>query len=929
VLKKGGVLLIHPEGTRSPDGQLLPFKPGATLLANHISCPIVPVFIEGSHEFWPKGRPFPARRSFISLTIGKPMPPDPRPAEAQSPAEAAFAAERAAHRLRERMRSLAEEGSPALRPWSAAAATRRIGCMAAIDVDGTLVKWTILHYYAFFVRRLYSGWRRRLAMASLYLRGPVWLLLDKWNRPAVVASIYRLYRGLPAEKTRALASTLFREEMSKRLNHTLIAALEEHRRNGEQIVLLSGSLDFILEPLARFLGADALLATSLEEGADGRFSGRLSSPLLVGDRKVEAILRYARRHDLDLSRSSAYADDVSDFPMLEIVGHPTVVNPGPKLKKWARRLSWPTLPFGEIDSPAHRGGPSRPPETMRDLFLRAVRLFKDDVAFEHRRDAEWARVTYSQLGEEAQHVSSFLFRSGIARAEPVAILSENRPEWAAAAFGALNAGAVCLPLDSNLDAAELANLVSTAECRLVFTSRKHLKAATQVRALLGGRLDVVCFDPVQPGEGVREWGVLRSQPHVPFDSGAIPIEAEDPAFLLFTSGTTDRPKGVVLSHRNVSASAWWTWKETGFMGCGSRLFCVLPLHHIFPLTVGMIVCLLSGATLIFASTLKPNKMLEELRASRPDTLLAVPLLLESLYRGILRTVKAGSIAQRSAFRIGLRMAGTLPVHVRRRLFARLQSSFGSDLRYISCGGASLDAKVLDVFERLGWAVCQGYGLTETAPVVATNTPKARRAGSVGRPLPHMEVRIADPDEHGVGEIQVRGHSVMTGYFKNPMLTERSRVDGWLRTGDLGSLDSAGFLYIRGRSKDVIVTPGGKKIYPEDLEARYTCSPYIKEICIFEEQGDGRRYSGLHAFVVPDGEAIRLAGAADADGVRAVLQREIVRLEAGQPLYTRLNGFTLSWDELDKTSLRKTKRHAVIQKHRSEKGEREWKASSER
>jgi long-chain acyl-CoA synthetase len=504
-------------------------------------------------------------------------------------------------------------------------------------------------------------------------------------------------------------------------------------------------------------------------------------------------------------------------------------------------------------------------------------------------------LSYAELGEAVARTAYGLVAAGIARGERVALLGPNSPDWIVAYLATIAAGAVAVPLDPQATAESTETALAHAEPKAVIASRAL--AETHARSL---------------GPHVRCWlldddganGVRTLRAHAV--GGLLPRpNAGDIASLHFTSGTTGTPKAVPLTHANVATNVR-ALLAARLVAERDRVLLPLPLHHTYPSTVGLLLPLAAGATVVLPPGISGPEILAACRAARPTALLAVPRLCTALLDGVRAGVEArGPLAVR-VFRALL--AASIAVRrytgfrVGRALFRTLHARFGGALELIGCGGAKLPDELAWQLEGLGFRVLTGYGLTETSPVLTFNSPGRARLGSEGSPLPGVEVRISSEAGETTGEIQARGPNVFVGYWRNAAATaEAFTADGWFRTGDLGRFDADGFLYIVGRSKELIVLADGKKFFPEPVEKVYAASALVREIGIFERGGT------LAAVVVPDEEEVQRRGALRE---AAALRDELEYLGARLPPHQRIASFRAVRTPLPRTQLGKLRRHLL-------------------
>jgi long-chain acyl-CoA synthetase len=504
------------------------------------------------------------------------------------------------------------------------------------------------------------------------------------------------------------------------------------------------------------------------------------------------------------------------------------------------------------------------------------------------------RVSFRQLGEQVQRLASGLIAAGVGRGEPVALFAPSRPEWVIAALAIIDAGATVVPLDAQAGDEQLAHLVADSESRRVFTTRDRVERLDKLR---GSRQRTLVLLDAQDDDA-RSWrrllsGERHDRPR---------IGPDDRAALFYTAGTTGRPKGVPLTHRNCATNLA-ALLDIRLVGPGDRALLPLPFHHVYPFMIGLLAPLASGATIVLPAGVTGPQVVRALRDEAITTILGVPRFYEALLAGMRGRARGRAAAASLATALGLStwLRRRLGLRLGRLLLAPLRARFAPRVRFVASGGAKLDPEVAWALEGLGWYVAIGYGLTETSPILALTRPGDRRLDTVGRAVPGVELRIDRPNERGEGEIQARGPNVFSGYHGLPEKTaEAFTDDGWFRTGDLGRIDGDGYLSIVGRASEMIKSPAGEKVIPEEVERVYLESSVIREIGVLER--DGR----LVAVVLPNLAEIRKGEADAAVAVREAMAQQSARL----PSHQRITEHVLTQESLPLTRLGKLRRHLL-------------------
>jgi long-chain acyl-CoA synthetase len=572
----------------------------------------------------------------------------------------------------------------------------------------------------------------------------------------------------------------------------------------------------------------------------------------------------------------------------------------PGLKKWV-------LPTLEEEM---RARPKRI-YTYRDLlelFETSTKRHATRVAMRIERDGRKEQYTYADLRELAVRAGAFLASEGIRAGDRVLLLSRNAPEWGMSYFGVLKVGAACIPVDPESSTDEVVNFARAGDAAGIILSRemqeKHESLALKLKEAGLDAVRVWTYDEVfaMPDQQTEDQRIALLPQRV---------QAQAIASLIFTSGTTGQPKAVMLSHRNFTNMV--SMLSSVFdMTTSDGVLSVLPLHHTFEFSTGFLTPLSRGAQITYLEELSSDALARSIKNGYITGMVGVPALWELLHRRIKnrlneRSKWVGSTAD-LLIRANAWLRDKTPLNLGHLLFYPIHEGMGGRIRYFISGGSALNEKVQKDFQGLGFTILEGYGLTEASPVLTVTRPQdGMLTGSVGQPLPGVQLKIADPDASGVGEVLARGPNVMVGYYENEAATRAAIVDRWLHTGDLGRLDEEGNLYLVGRSKEIIVDTNGKNVYPDEVEEAYSNSPFIKELSVVGlPDGIGEKVACM---VVPDYDHDIALSRAE---VRRRVEEHFRDVSSTLPFYKRVKVLHF-WDgELPRTATRKVKRREVLQ-----------------
>jgi long-chain acyl-CoA synthetase len=543
---------------------------------------------------------------------------------------------------------------------------------------------------------------------------------------------------------------------------------------------------------------------------------------------------------------------------------------------------------------------------LLELFETSTKRHATRVAMRIERDGRKEQYTYADLRELATRVAGFLASHGIKPGDRVMLVSANAPEWGMTYFGVLKAGVTCIPCDPESSTVEILNFARAGNAAGIITSEKVLEDHPELREQLAqqGNARLWTYNevfelPDQETEDER----LALLPQR--------VTAQSVASLIFTSGTTGQPKGVMLSHRNLTSMV--SMLSSVFdMSISDGVLSVLPLHHTFEFSTGFLTPLSRGAQITYLPELTSDALAKAIKNGHVTGMVGVPALWELLHRRIKnRLYEHSDLIGKTADNLiwaNAWLRDKTSVNLGQVLFYPIHEGLGGRIRYFISGGSALSEKIQRDFHGLGFTILEGYGLTEASPVLTVTRPENRMlTGTVGKPLPGVEVRIAEPDASGVGEVVARGPNVMLGYYENEAATRATLVDRWLYTGDLGRVDEDGNLYLVGRSKEIIVDTNGKNVYPDELEELYENSPYVKELSIVGlADGIGEKVACL---VVADDEYDIALSRAE---LHRLVEEHFREVSASLPYYKRVKVLHFTDIELPRTATRKVKRREVVQ-----------------
>lgn len=555
---------------------------------------------------------------------------------------------------------------------------------------------------------------------------------------------------------------------------------------------------------------------------------------------------------------------------------------------------------------------------IKEIIYNSVEQYSKNIAFvikhTENKKVEYENITYKQLLEDINKLGTAVYSLGFKR-KRIAVIGRNSYEWAITHLSNLLGGNVSVPLDKDLQYDELENSLIRSKADMIFFDKKYEEKISQIKEKNNTSLkEYVCFEEA---EGFKNISELLKIGNEEINSGKTDfinakIDENKMAILLFTSGTTSKSKAVMLSQKNIASNVYAMQCVEAIYSTDTNI-AFLPFHHIFGSTC-MVVMLAYGVRTVFPDGLRYIK--KNLNEYGVSVFVGVPVLVEAIYKTIMKEVKKQG--KTKLVNIATKISNfllKLHIDLRRILFKSIINELGGKLRFVISGGAPADSKIAKGFNDLGIEVVQGYGLTETSPVIAAENKKCMKAGTVGIPMLNVKLEIENPDENGIGEIRVKGPNVMLGYYENEEATKEVLKDGWFYTGDLGYLDKNGCLAITGRSKNLIVLKNGKKVFPEELETLVNRLELVEECMVYgmpdeKDKNDVK----LSIKVVYNKEIVKEKYSDKTEEeLSKIIWNEIKEINKTLPRYKYIKGMILTDEELIKTTTKKVKRQEEMKK----------------
>ena len=556
---------------------------------------------------------------------------------------------------------------------------------------------------------------------------------------------------------------------------------------------------------------------------------------------------------------------------------------------------------------------------LKDMLNQTGEVYGDrpPYIFKTEEKGKFRTITHKEFRENINALGTTLIQMGL-KDKRIALISENRYEWELSYLAVASGVGVIVPLDKALPDNELESLILRSQVEAIIYSSKYDVIMNTLREKKNTNLKYfISMDLEENTQGIyAEKALVEKGKKLLTDGNKTYIDAkidsEKMGIMLFTSGTTAMSKAVMLSHKNLVTNVMDIIQRFDLTD-EDRFLSFLPLHHVFECTVGFLYPISIGGSIAFCEGVK--HMAENIKEFEITAMISVPAVFDIIYRKVMKTIeKKGKLANLEKGKKVSQFLLKMKIDLRKQLFKEVHESLGPKLKLVVTGGAALDPETEKGFNDLGFDVEQGYGLTETAPVIAAETPKCRRLGSIGKKFPSVEVKIDDPDEEGIGELMAKGPSIMLGYYENEEATKSAlESDGWFHTGDLARIDKDGYIYISGRKKSVIVLNNGKNVFPEEIETLLNKVEGIKETFVFEKKEDDGDVK-VCVEIVYDKELIKeLYNIEGEENIKEFLWDKVKEVNKLMPKYKYVREMVITEEPLIKTTTLKIKRHEELKK----------------
>ncbi len=551
---------------------------------------------------------------------------------------------------------------------------------------------------------------------------------------------------------------------------------------------------------------------------------------------------------------------------------------------------------------------------LKDMLNKTRELYGDKPGYKIKiGKGQYKIYTHNEIRDMINYLGTALISLGL-KGKRIGVIGENRYEWELAYLSAVCGVGIVVPMDKSLPANELEEVIERSEVEAIFYSKKYEEIIKKIKYSEKNKLKhLISMDIDIHDEGIYSEKELIEKGKELVDNGNreyinAKINPEEMSIMLFTSGTTSRAKVVALSHKNLISNVM-DYASVVDVDSNDRILSFLPLHHVYECTVGMLVSLYVGAERAFCDGIR--HIVENLNEYKITYAAFVPAIYELMYKNIWKMLeKKGKVEETKTL---MQEYKDKSMQEKKEVFKEIHDMYGGCIKLFITGAAALDKEVIETFRNWGLNLCQAYGLTETSPIIGIETNKYHRVGSIGKPIPHVQARIDEADEDGVGELVVKGPNVMLGYYNDKKATNSVMEDGWFHTGDLAKIDEDGYIFICGRKKSVIVLKNGKNIYPEEMENLVNKIEGVKESFIFgKQQTDDKDNIKIHVKIVFDKDIMKEAYKVEnEEDIYRVLTEKIKEVNSVMPKYKAIRGIIISEEPLIKTTTNKIKRQANL------------------
>lgn len=552
---------------------------------------------------------------------------------------------------------------------------------------------------------------------------------------------------------------------------------------------------------------------------------------------------------------------------------------------------------------------------LKDMLNKTRNLYGEKIGYKVKlNEGEYETYTHNEIRDMINYLGTALINLGL-KDKRIAVIGENRYEWELSYLSVVCGTGIVVPLDKSLPANELEELIERSEVEAIFYSKQYEETVERIKYSEKNKLKhLISMDSKSHIEGIYSQKELIEQGKELVEKGDrsfidAKINSEEMSIMLFTSGTTSKSKVVALSHKNMVSNVM-DFASVLDVNSEDRILSFLPLHHVFECTVGMLYSLYIGAERDFCQGIR--HILENLNEYKTTFAAFVPAIYENMYKNIIKNLeKQGKL---EVVKKLMNENKNKTMEEKKEIFKDIHNIFGGNIKLFISGAAALDPEVEEAFRNWGINLCQGYGLTETSPVIGVETNENFRVGSIGKALPHVEAKIVEANEEGMGELVVKGPNVMLGYYNDEKATKEVLNEGWFHTGDLAKIDEDGYIFICGRKKSVIVLKNGKNIFPEEMEALVNKIEGVKESFIFgKQQSEDKEDIKINVKIIFDREIIKEAYKVETDEeIYDVLLDKIKDINQIMPKYKAIRGIIISEEPLLKTTTNKIKRQANLE-----------------